>query len=116
MVRLIRGKGIRISLIIAVALAAALLDMIFLADKAGLPSESLVQDSGALYLFAAGSIPATEDEYLKLKNIIEVQSPPQGHNWITETVRDASFPSDAPWRRLVGRIQAPEAVEDEIHQ
>ena len=55
--RLFKGKGIRITLIIAVALAAVLLDMIFLPDKAGLPSESLVQDSGALYLFAAGSDP-----------------------------------------------------------
>ena len=110
------GKGIRVTLIIAVALAAVLLDLLFMPDKAGLPSESLVQDSGALYLFAAGSVSASEEEYQKLKNIIEVQSPPHGHNWITETVRDASFPSDAPWRRLVGRIPAPEAVVDDVHQ
>jgi len=89
---------------------------LFFLQKAGMPNESLVQDSDAIYMFAAGEQAASGEQFERLRNIVDSQSALHGHEWLSETVEEASFPSDAPWKRLIGRIPAPEQTVDEKHE
>ncbi len=112
----IRGESIPIAAarIIGVMIAAGLL-VLALSIRGGLPDETSALDSSMLYAFASGSEPASEEDFASMSEAVYAQARLYGHDWVARVVRDASFPSDAPWRRVIDRIAAPEPIVDAEH-
>lgn len=113
--KLSRKRISRPALLIVAAMIAAGLIVLALSIRSGSPDEASALDSSMLYAFASGSEPASEEGFAEISGAVYAQAMLYGHDWVARVVRDASFPSDAPWRRVVDRIAAPEPVVDEEH-
>ena len=83
--------------------------------RSGLPDETAALDPSMLYAFASGGEPADDAGFTSMSEAVYTQARLYGHDWVARVVRDASFPSDAPWRRVVGRIAPPEPIVDSDH-
>ena len=100
---------------IIIGVIAAGIFVLAMSMRSGFPDETSDLDSSMLYAFASGSLPASEELFASMSVAVYAQARLHGHDWVARVVRDASFPSDAPWRRVVDRIAAPEPIVDADH-
>lgn len=117
---MVRGKRLkrginRSAQLITATIITAVLIVFALSMRSGFPDEASALDSSMLYAFASRSEPASEEGFNSISEAVSAQARLYGHDWVARVVRDASFPSDAPWRRVIDRIAAPEPIVDEDH-
>lgn len=98
----------------AVAMAVTVfLTLALITERTGVRNENAATEAEALAEFAGSGRRIGREERGKLTQVVMQGAAKHGHNWITEAVRYARLPANAPWTRLVASIPPSEPVIDE---
>lgn len=97
--------------ITAVAMAVTVfLTLALITERTGVRNENAAIEAETLAEFAGSGRHLGAGEQETLAGIVKQGASKHGHNWITEAVRYASLPANAPWGRLVAEIPPSEPV------